>query len=98
MNWLVKIVKTVVRGLADLSPGCKTATRLQSVCADDIGGEQMFNDEMIVNGIEGVFVQAGRVGLFKPFVEFEIEDLKPQGLRGADFIQVAGEPRAVLGR
>jgi len=71
---------------------------LQSVCADDIGGGQMFNDEMIANGIEGVFVQAGRVGLFKPFVEFEIEDLKPQGLRGADFIQVAGEPRAVVGR
>ena len=34
MNWLVKIVKSVVRGLADLSPGCKTATRLQSEALD----------------------------------------------------------------
>ena len=34
MNWLVQIVKTVVRGLADLSPGCKTATRLQSEALD----------------------------------------------------------------
>ena len=58
----------------------------------------MFNDEMIAHSIEGVFVQSGRVGLFKAFVEFEIEDLKPQGLRGADFIQVAGEPSAVVGR
>ncbi len=71
---------------------------LQSVCADDIGGGQVFNDEMIANGIEGVFVQAGRVGLFKPLVEFEIEDLKAQGLCGTDFIQVAGEPRGVVGR
>lgn len=34
MNWLVKTVKTVVRGLADLSPSCKTATRLQSEALD----------------------------------------------------------------
>src|SRR6266446_6230912 len=34
MNWLVKIVKPLVRGLADLSPGCKTATRLQSEALD----------------------------------------------------------------
>src|SRR5882724_6899821 len=34
MNWLVNIVKTLVRGLADLSPGCKTATRLQSEALD----------------------------------------------------------------
>ncbi len=34
MNWLVKIVKIVVSGLVDLSPGCKTATRLQSEALD----------------------------------------------------------------
>ena len=34
MNWLVKIVKSLVRGLADLSPNCKTATRLQSEALD----------------------------------------------------------------
>ena len=58
----------------------------------------MFNDEMIASGIEGICIQTGRVGLFMPFVEFEIEDLKPQGLRRADFIEVAGEPRVVVGR
>ena len=34
MNWLVTIVKTLLRGLADLSPGCKTAARLQSEALD----------------------------------------------------------------
>jgi hypothetical protein len=34
MNRLVNIVKTLARGLADLSPGCKTATRLQSETLD----------------------------------------------------------------
>lgn len=58
----------------------------------------MFNDEMIANDIERVFVPAGRVGLFKPFVQFEIEDLKPQRLCGADFILVVGEARGVVGR
>src|SRR5260221_3425433 len=34
MNWLVKIMKPLVRGLADFSPGCKTAARLQSEALD----------------------------------------------------------------
>src|SRR5438128_12507091 len=34
MNWLVVIVKTLLRGTADLSPGCKTAARLQSEALD----------------------------------------------------------------
>src|SRR3954454_10874425 len=52
--------------------------RLQSVCANNSGGGQMLNYEMIANTIEGIFIQAGDVGLLKPFVQFEIEDLKPQ--------------------
>ena len=34
MNWLVKIVKALGRGIAELSPGCKTASRLQSEALD----------------------------------------------------------------
>ena len=30
MNWLTNIARTLTRGLADLSPNCKAATRLQS--------------------------------------------------------------------
>src|SRR5271165_393471 len=48
---------------------------LEAVSANDGAGWQMFNDEMMANGVERVFVQSGRVGLLKPFVEFEIKDL-----------------------
>jgi hypothetical protein len=34
MAWLTNIVKTLIRGLADLSPDCRTATRLQSEALD----------------------------------------------------------------
>ena len=34
MNWLTNIAKTLTRGLADLSPNCKAASRLQSEALD----------------------------------------------------------------
>jgi hypothetical protein len=34
MSWFANIVKTLVRGLADLSPSCREATRLQSKALD----------------------------------------------------------------
>ena len=34
MDWLTNIAKALFRGLADLSPGCRTATRLQSEALD----------------------------------------------------------------
>ena len=34
MNWPSNIVKTLVRGLGDLSPSCKEAIRLQSAALD----------------------------------------------------------------
>jgi hypothetical protein len=34
MNWFSNAVKALVRGLGDLSPNCKTATRLQSAARD----------------------------------------------------------------
>ena len=34
MNWLVNIVKPLVGWIGDLSPGCKTASRLQSEALD----------------------------------------------------------------
>ena len=87
----LELLRTVVAAM-----GRRVAAGLQSVCADDIGGGQMFNDEMIANGIEGVFVQAGRVGLFKPFVEFEIEDLKPQRLRRANILRTSSQSSRVV--
>jgi hypothetical protein len=34
MNWLNRIAKNLTRGLADLSPSCKAASRLQSEAFD----------------------------------------------------------------
>lgn len=34
MDWLTNIAKALLRGFADLSPGCRTATRLQSEALD----------------------------------------------------------------
>ena len=34
MNWVTNIAKTLTRGLADLSPNCKAASRLQSEALD----------------------------------------------------------------
>ena len=87
LELLRAVVAAISRGVV---PG------LQSVCANDIGGGQMFNDEMIADDIEGVFVQAGRVGLFKAFVEFEIEDLKPQRLRRTNILCTSSQSSRVV--
>ena len=34
MNWLVKTLKSLVREVAELSPGCRQATHLQSLALD----------------------------------------------------------------
>ena len=34
MNWLANLVKTLFGGIADLSPNCRAATRLQSEALD----------------------------------------------------------------
>ena len=34
MNWLTDIAKALTRGMGDLSPSCKAATRLQSEALD----------------------------------------------------------------
>ncbi len=61
---------------------------LKSVSADDAGRGQMFYHEMIANGVERVLVQASQVRLFKPLIEFKIENLKTQTLRGANIVPV----------
>lgn len=69
----------------------------------------MLDDEMIANGIEEVFVQAGRVGLFKPFVPYTgvkpvrntspvTHPLPPGSTPRAANVCVADEPQASLSR
>ena len=58
----------------------------------------MLNDEMIANSIERIFIQAGGIGLLKPLVEFEIENLKPQRLRRANVFRASSQPSLVVNR
>ena len=58
----------------------------------------MLNDEMIANSIEWIFIQAGGIRLLKPFVEFEIEDLKPQRLRLANVLGASSQSSLVVNR
>src|SRR5438105_749348 len=46
---------------------------LQTIRSDDMSRRKMLDDQMITYRIERVGVQAGRVGLFESFVEFEVE-------------------------
>jgi len=58
----------------------------------------MFNNKMIANSVEGIFVKAGRVGLFKTLIEFEIKNLETQGLGGANVVGIPRQPRSVIRR
>ena len=64
---------------------------LQTVCADDQSRGHVLHDEMVANGIKTIFIQAGEMRLLEALIEFDVEDLVAQGLRGAKFVSAAGE-------
>ena len=45
----------------------------------------MLDEQMVAHGVKRVGVQAGRVGMGKPFVQLQVENLKTQRLRRLDF-------------
>src|SRR5262245_26819022 len=53
----------------------RVGSGLQSVRANKLARSQVLNDKMIANGVERIFIQPSGVRLFKPFVQFEVEDL-----------------------
>ena len=59
---------------------------LQTVCANDLSRGQVLHDEMVANRIKPILIQAREVRLLKAFVKFKVEDLKAQGLRGANLV------------
>jgi len=77
---------------------CCIAAGLQTIRADNLTGGQMLDQEVIANGVEGIFVTAGGAGRGEAFVELQVEDLEAQHLCGADFIGVSSEPCRVLSR
>ena len=66
--------------------------RLQPVGADNLLRFQMLDEQMVADGIKRIGVQSGRVGLRQAFVEFEVEDMEAQRLRGlgAELKSLAG--------
>jgi hypothetical protein len=56
----------------------------------------VFDDEMIADGIERIFIPANNVGFGQSFVEFEVENFEAQALRCADLAGVARESRGVV--
>ena len=67
--------------------GCRSApTSLQPIRADNIAGAQALHHEEIADLIEWVGVQQGVEGFVEPFVEFEIEDVETQRLRGTNVL------------
>jgi hypothetical protein len=58
----------------------------------------MLDYEMIAHGIKRIFIQAGGMGLFESFVQFQVENLIAQGLGCSDFAKILREARRVLCR
>ena len=63
--------------------------RLQTVRPNNLSRGQVLHDEVVANGIKPVFVKTGEMRLLKPFVQFDVEDVITQGLRGPNVLRVA---------
>ena len=89
----IKFLRAIV---AKIFPGVRAG--LQAVGADDALRRQMLDEQVVAHRVEWVGVEAGGVGLFEAFVEFEVEDFEAERLRGADFIRIPRESRRVVRR
>ncbi len=70
---------------------------LQPISAHDAAVGRVLDDQVVADLVEGVSVQAGVVRLDQAFVEFEIEDLEAQRLRGSQ-VGTAGCQACRIGR
>jgi hypothetical protein len=83
-NWLENVKFKLLRAIVTQMGSCVPAS-LQTVSANDLASGQMLDDEMIAHGVKRIFIQAGVMGLFESFIQFEIENLIAQGLGCSDF-------------
>jgi hypothetical protein len=58
----------------------------------------MLDQQVIANGVKRIFVPSRRIGLRQAFIQFEVENLKTQGLGGADFTGIPRQADGVLRR
>src|SRR5437773_7813547 len=55
----------------------RRARRLQSICANNFAGREVFNDQVIASVIKGIDIEAGEMRLPQALVQFQVENLKP---------------------
>ena len=68
-------VKLALAVIADVRRGVRAG--LQSICANNFAGGEVFNDQVIANVIEGIDIEAGEMRLPQALVQFQVENLKP---------------------
>jgi hypothetical protein len=94
-NWLENTEFKLLRAIVT-QVGSSITAGLQTVSANDIPSGQMLDDEMIARGVKRIFIEAGGMGTFKSFVQFEIENLVAQRLGGSNFARILREACSVL--
>ena len=68
-------IKLALAVIADVRRGVRAG--LQSICANNFAGGEVFNDHVIANVIEGIDIEAGEMRLPQALVQFQVENLKP---------------------
>ena len=75
-------IKFLVTVVSEVFLRCGAA--LKSVGADDYSGRFIANDEVFTDLVELVSVEIAKIRMIKSFIQFHVEDLKPEGLGVAD--------------
>src|SRR5215831_11544856 len=86
-NWIENLELEFLRAIVARMGG-RVPAGLQTISAHDLTCGQMFNDEMIANGIKRIFIEPGSMGLFQSFLKFEVEDFIAQRLGGPHFLKI----------
>ena len=68
-------IKLALAVIADVRRGVRAG--LQSICANNFAGREVFNDQVIGNVINGIDIEAGEMRLHQALVQFQVENLKP---------------------
>ena len=90
-QWLVgQKVKLTLAVVTDVRGGALAS--LQAIRPDDFPGRDLLDNQMVANFIESVCVQPGEMRFGQAFVEFKVENVKPQPLRSANFVRAACQP------
>src|ERR1051326_7504385 len=96
-NWFENLKLEFLRAIVT-QVGCGVQAGLQTVSAHNLACGQMFDDEMVANGIKAICIQLGSMGLCQFLGKLEVEFYTAP--RGGSFqsSRRLGEPHYVLRR